>query len=185
LVREAIDRGVAEPDPREDLSGRDLARKALILARTAGWTAELSEVDVEPLYPKTMETIHPGEFVSALERLDESMEESSRQARRQDACLRYTVELSPGSLRVGLTQVPLDQALARLRGSEQLVSIETAIYRDTPLVIQGRGAGVEATASGMLSDIMEVGLNRYAVESHSPSLCRTDLLQTRQTLPPL
>ena len=162
LVREAIQTGVAEPDPREDLSGRDLARTALILARTAGWNVECSDVSVESLYPESMDTIEIKEFISQLSSLDISIQARNRRARENAAHLRYILELSSAGIRVGLSEVEDDDPLAHLRGSEQFIAIETPIYQETPLVIQGRGGGVEATASGMLSDIVELcGLNRH------------------------
>ena len=162
LVLEAIQQGVAEPDPREDLSGRDLARKALILARTAGWQAELPDVEVEGLSPESMETLSGEEFLSQLPLSDQSIAERSQLARRRARCLRYSIQLSPEKMRVGLSEIAPDHPLARLRGSEQLVSIKTSIYREVPLLIQGRGAGVTSTASGILSDILE--MYRFSVK---------------------
>ena len=156
LVLEAIQQGVAEPDPRDDLSGRDLARKALILARTAGWQTELSDVEVESLYPDSMEVLSSEEFLSNLHGADKSIEQRSLRARGRNSCLRYIVDVSPASISTGLAEIPLEHPIARLQGSVQLVSIKTAIHSETPLVIQGRGGGIEGTASGILSDIVEM-----------------------------
>lgn len=158
LIREAIQKGVAEPDPREDLSGRDLARKALILARTAGWRAELSEVAVESLYPASMEGQPVEEFLSRISMLDQELERRQRQARDRGRCLRYVMDVGPEGIRVGPQEVSEDSPLARLQGSEQLISIESSIYQEAPMIIQGRGAGVEATAAGVLSDILELAM---------------------------
>lgn len=154
LVREAMDRGYTEPDPRIDLGGVDVARKALILARTLGWTLELSDVAVESLVPAQFAGLSLAEFIERLPEVDEDFRQRVSSADTDGAVLRYVAELKDGRARVGLQALPLDTALGRLQGNDNLVAFHTRYYPDTPLVLQGRGAGVEAAAAGVHSDIV-------------------------------
>ncbi len=154
LVAEARTRGYTEPDPRDDLSGMDVARKALILARTLGWPLEMEQIPVEPLFPPEMAQGSVAEFMTALPRLDEAYAQQMAQARAQNHTLRYVARIEAGETRVGLQEVPLDSALGQLRGSDNLVAFHTQVYAETPLVLQGRGAGVDGTAAGVLADLV-------------------------------
>ncbi len=157
LVQEVRAAGYTEPDPREDLSGRDVARKALILARTLGWQMELSDVQREGLLPAELETLHQDDFWEQLPGLDEHWRAAAGKAESQGETLRYGFRLNPGGARVGVLSVKADSPLGRLEGTNQLVEIHSRCYAETPLVIQGRGAGVQATAAGVLSDMVELG----------------------------
>ncbi len=156
IVIEAKKQGATEPDPRDDLSGMDAARKALILARGIGLDLELSDVGVEALYPEAMNSLTVTEFMNHLPELDEVYEHRSTEARDRGRVLRYGLEISSGVCRVGLMEVLPESPLGRLQGSDNLVAFTTGCYRPTPLVLQGRGAGVEGTAAGVLSDIVEL-----------------------------
>lgn len=154
VVREAYDRGYTEPDPRDDLGGVDVARKALILARTLGWPLELADVAVEPLFPPDLGAGSATDFLAALPALDASYRQRVAAARDQGCTLRYVAQLAGGAAAVGLRSTPLDSPLGRLQGTDNLIAFHTDIYHNTPLVLQGRGAGAHGTASGVLADLV-------------------------------
>lgn len=154
LVQEALARGYTEPDPRVDLGGVDVARKALILARTLGWTLELAEVGVESLVAEQLAGLELADFVARLPELDEAYAARVRAAADAGGVLRYVAEISGGRANVGLQVVPQASALGQLQGNDNLVAFHTKYYPDTPLVLQGRGAGVEAAAAGVHADIV-------------------------------
>lgn len=155
-VREAKRLGYTEPDPRDDLSGIDVARKALILARTLGLRLEMADIAVEPLFPATLADLDVPVFLDRLVELDEAMATRVARAAAQGAVLRYVAEISPEGLRVGLSTQPAASPLGALSGPDNLVAFHTARYRQTPLVVQGAGAGAEVTASAVLTDILAI-----------------------------
>lgn len=154
LIAEAMRLGYTEPDPRIDLSGMDVARKALILARTLGWRLEMADVAVSSLTPGHLAGAPLSEFLEQAPALDAGFREQAGRAAAEGAVLRYVADLADGRITVGLQAVPLDSALGRLRGNDNLVAFHTRYYQDTPLVLQGRGAGFEAAASGVHADIV-------------------------------
>ncbi len=160
VVREAHALGYTEPDPRDDLGGVDVARKALILARGMGHRLEMSDVEVKGLYPPLMESMSVDEFMAELPQLDEHYREEVARAATENNVLRYaatiTVEDGEVTCQVGPTAVGTDTPLGRLSGTDNLIAFYTGWYQPTPLVIQGRGAGVEVTAAGVLSDVIEM-----------------------------
>jgi homoserine dehydrogenase len=156
VVHEAHARGYTEPDPRDDLGGVDVARKALILARGLGWHMELADVQVRGLYPPEMDRLTVAEFMAALSQLDADFRDRVESAAAESKVLRYAATLEDGRCRVGPTVVTADSPLGRLAGTDNLVEFTTRWYNPAPLVIQGRGAGVDATASGVLSDVIEL-----------------------------
>lgn len=161
LVAEALRRGYAEPDPRVDLGGMDVARKALILARTLGWKTELSEVEVTGLLPAEYADLPLAECLARLPELDAGFAAQVAVAAAEGQALRYVAELRDGRATVGLRAVPADSALGQLRGNDNLVAFHTRYYPDTPLVLQGRGAGVDAAAAGVHADV--VALARWKI----------------------
>ncbi len=154
LVTQARALGYTEPDPRDDLGGMDVARKALILARTLGWPLELTHIPVEPLFPPDMAAGSVDDFMAALPRLDDPYRQKVAAARASGNTLRYVAALEGGQATVGLKEVPIESSLGQLRGSDNLVAFHTEVYNQTPLVLQGRGAGVHGTAAGVLADIV-------------------------------
>ena len=160
LVREAMNRGYTEPDPRVDLGGLDVARKALIVARTIGWRRELLDVKVQSLVPYDLAGLSLEAFLERLPELDEEFAEQAQAAAATGATLRYAAELKEGRATVGMRAAPLDSALGLLRGNDNLVAFHTRYYPDTPLVLQGRGAGVDAAAAGVHADIVALALAR-------------------------
>lgn len=158
LVTEARALGYTEPDPRDDLGGMDVARKALILARTLGWPLELEHIPVEPLFPPEMAAGSVDAFMAALPSLDDRYRQKVAAAREQGKTLRYVATLAEGQASVGLQQVPVASALGQLRGTDNIISFHTDVYNQTPLVLQGRGAGVHGTAAGVLADIVALSV---------------------------
>ena len=147
--------GYTEPDPREDLGGVDVARKALILARVLGWKLDLADVEVESLYPAEWRGLSLAEFMQFAPALDAEFAEAVNAAREQDKVLRYVAEIKDGHCQVGLRAVPTDTLMGSLKGTDNIVSIYSTRY-PRPLVICGPGAGVEVTAAAVLEDIVEV-----------------------------
>lgn len=156
IVAEAHRLGYTEPDPRDDLGGVDVARKALILARGLGWKLDMDHVEVQGLYPTDMDGLTVAEFMEALPRLDEEFQARVTEAQRAGKVLRFAAQVEDGVCRVGPTLVNADSPLGRLSGTDNLVEFTTRWYNPDPLVIQGRGAGTDATAAGVLSDIIEL-----------------------------
>ena len=160
LVRKAKAMGYTEPDPRDDLGGLDVARKALILARTLGWPLEMAQVRLDSLYPQALDEGSVAEFLAAISSLDADYHSSVVTARSHGNTLRYVASLAGGEATVGLKAVPLDSPLGRLQGSDNLVAFHSEVYLDSPLVLQGRGAGVHGTAAGVLADVVALAVKR-------------------------
>jgi homoserine dehydrogenase len=159
LVHEAMRRGYTEPDPRIDLGGMDVARKALIIARTLGWRLELRDVQVRGVLPPEYSALPLADCLARLPELDAHFAAVVAGAAADGKVIRFVAELHAGDLRcgraaVGLQAVPADSALGQLRGNDNLVAFHTRYYPDTPLVLQGRGAGVDAAAAGVHADIV-------------------------------
>ena len=155
-VREAKSLGYTEPDPRDDLSGQDVARKALILARTAGWPLEPEAIEVEPMFPQSLSSVDVEEFMEATVKLDSMYGSENQEAQANGNVLRYIARVSPTGGKVGLVAVPRESAWGALRGSANFIAFSTMRYDAIPLVVSGPGAGAEVTAAGVLGDIMSL-----------------------------
>ncbi|RZA19497.1 MAG: bifunctional aspartate kinase/homoserine dehydrogenase I [Lysobacteraceae bacterium] len=157
LVREAHALGYTEPDPRDDLSGTDVARKLTILAREAGMPLSLADVEVESLVPEALRAADRDGFMAGLESMDALMLERLQAARERGCVLRYVANLrQDGSARVALLELPADHAFAHLRLTDNCVQFTTRRYRDNPLIVQGPGAGPDVTAAGVFSDLLRL-----------------------------
>uniref|UniRef100_A0A7S3UDD7 Homoserine dehydrogenase n=1 Tax=Picocystis salinarum TaxID=88271 RepID=A0A7S3UDD7_9CHLO len=158
VVKGAMQAGYTEPDPRDDLGGMDVARKALILARHMRWKIELTDVEVESLFPDHMAQDKMGveEFVAGMSEMDEGMRKKAAEADAAGKVLRYVATVEGNCCRVGLQAVPKESPLGRLKGTDNLLEIHSEFYDPEPLVIQGRGAGPEITAAGVLADAVEI-----------------------------
>lgn len=156
IVREAHSLGYTEPDPRDDLGGVDVARKALILARGLGWQLDLDDIEVQGLYPAAMDGLTVAEFMDALPQLDAEFAARVAAAQAGGQVLRFAAMVENGVCRVGPTTVAAASPLGSLSGTDNLVEFTTRWYNPNPLVIQGRGAGTDATAAGVLSDVIEL-----------------------------
>ena len=155
-VRSAMAKGYTEPDPRDDLSGMDVARKALILARLLGYQEELRSSSVESLVPKWGRALSLEEFLGRLEELDAPWKLRVEAAAIEGAVLRYVALVKPDKIAVGVRAVPMTSPLAAIKGSDNQLVFTTARYKANPLVITGPGAGAEVTAAGVLNDILRL-----------------------------
>jgi homoserine dehydrogenase len=151
-VATAKAKGYTEPDPRDDLSGMDVARKALILARLAGWLMEPADIRVEPLYPAEMASLSVDEFMAELPRLDSDF---AAYMGALAGAPRYMAEISPDRGIVALRMVG-ERLAAQLRGTLNQVTFTTQRYDEHPLTIIGPGAGLEVTAAAVLEDCLQV-----------------------------
>jgi aspartokinase/homoserine dehydrogenase 1 len=155
LLRRARELGYTEPDPRSDLSGEDVARKLLILARCAGFALRPDEVEVESLVPESLRSLDVDGFLSRLEELDEPLAARFAEAKARGGALRFLARLNQrGRARVGLVEVPANHPATRLYGTDNQFALSTTRYNTQPLVIQGPGAGPEVTAQALLGDVL-------------------------------
>jgi homoserine dehydrogenase len=156
LVREARDAGFTEPDPREDLSGEDVRRKILILARAAGFAIDSAEVEVGSLVPPELAALPAAEVDANLHLLDGSLTARLAGAQVQGCNLRFVARLEEGKARVGLETLCPGDALSGGGGTDNRVAIWSDRYRSQPLIIQGPGAGAEVTAAALLDDVLHL-----------------------------
>ena len=161
LVREAHALGYTEPDPRDDLSGLDVARKLVILAREAGWPLSLDEVDVQSLVTAELAALSPEEIMQRLPELDAPMASQLAAARAGGGVLRHVASLDRhGHASVKLVVLPADHTFAHTRLTDNIVQFTTRRYCDNPLVVQGPGAGPEVTAAGVFTDLLRIAESR-------------------------
>ncbi len=157
LVLDAKARGYTEPDPRDDLSGLDVARKLVILARENGWSTTLDDVGLESLVPAGLAKVSTDEFLARVKELDAPMRERFAKAQANGTVLRYVARLElGGKARVGLMEVPHAHAFAHIRLTDNVVQFTTRRYNENPLVVQGPGAGPEVTAAGVFADLLRI-----------------------------
>jgi aspartokinase/homoserine dehydrogenase 1 len=150
-VREAVERGYAEPDPRDDLSGADAGRKALILARLLGYRGAAPKPD--DLVPRSMRGLTPAQFMKRLPELDREWAARTEREASRGRVLRYVVTATPTSVSARLVAVDATSPIGALTGTRNLVAFTTKRYRTEPLVVSGPGAGAAVTAAGILNDI--------------------------------
>lgn len=154
LVELAWQQGLTEPDPRCDLDGSDVMRKLIILARESGLTIEPESVKVETLVPEELKGLSIDQFFDQGQLLSEQLAERLKKAQREDRVLRYVARLQKGGkATVGIEALNKEHALANLLPCDNIFAIESAWYKDNPLVIRGPGAGREVTAGAIQSDI--------------------------------
>ena len=154
-MREAVDLGYAEPDPREDLSGRDAARKALILARLMGYRGPAPVPD--DLVPPALRSRAAGRVHAAAAGGRRRVGARARRGRAaRGRVLRYVVSATPRAVSARLTAVPASSPIGALQGTRNLVAFTTTRYRAEPLVVSGPGAGPAVTAAGILNDILSL-----------------------------
>jgi len=159
-VADAQERGWTEPDPRDDLNGLDVVRKALILARTCGSKADLADIAVESLYPPSLADVPLAAFLDQLPALNEQYHDRYQAVVPQGMTLRYTARIAPDEQRVGLAAVELDSPMGALQGPDNLIVFRTQRYREQPLSVRGPGAGTEVTASAVLVDMLALAVQR-------------------------
>ncbi|HUQ52254.1 MAG TPA: bifunctional aspartate kinase/homoserine dehydrogenase I, partial [Gammaproteobacteria bacterium] len=158
IVREAKAKGYTEPDPRDDLSGTDVARKAVILAREAGLTLELGDIEVESLAPAALANASVDEFLKRLPDFDAPMAERVAAAKRAGKVLRYvaTIDVRAGKAQVGLEQFAPTHPFANISLTDNIVQFVTGRYCDNPLIVRGPGAGPAVTAAGIFADLLRL-----------------------------
>lgn len=160
IVREARDSGYTEPDPRDDLSGTDVARKLIILARELGLRLELDDIEIESLVPEELHASSIEAFLSDLSKHDDAMLTRYKKANAAGQVLRYVGSLNKdGKATVRLESLPADHSFAHINLTDNIVRFVSGRYSDNPLVVQGPGAGPAVTAAGVFADLLR--LARY------------------------
>jgi aspartokinase/homoserine dehydrogenase 1 len=151
----ARDNGYTEPDPREDLSGLDVARKLLIMAREAGLALELDDIDVEPVLPKEFDDSGSNdEFMAKLGNLDSYFSEKVEAAKQENKLLRYVGSINNGQCKVAIEAVSAQHPLAGVKDGENALAIHSRYYQPIPFVLRGYGAGAAVTAAGVFGDVL-------------------------------
>ena len=157
IVRAAKSKGYTEPDPRDDLSGMDVARKLIILGREMGLTLETADVQVEGLVPEALSSCSVEEFMHRLPESDAGMAATLADARSKKQVLRYVGRIdAAGKATVGLMRLDGKHAFANIALTDNVVRFATRRYCDNPLIVQGPGAGPEVTAAGVFSDLLRL-----------------------------
>jgi len=157
IVRDAKQRGYTEPDPRDDLSGMDVARKLIILGREMGLKLDLADVKVESLVPRGLEEGSIDDFLARLPQYDAAMRDRFESARSRGRVLRYVGRLTAeGEATVGVVELDAKHAFANIALTDNVVRFATSRYCDNPLIVQGPGAGPEVTAGGVFADLLRL-----------------------------
>ncbi|XP_031488783.1 bifunctional aspartokinase/homoserine dehydrogenase 1, chloroplastic-like [Nymphaea colorata] len=159
VVAEAKDSGYTEPDPRDDLSGMDVARKVIILARESGLKLELSDIPVQSLVPEPLTKCSSAEeFMQQLNKYDGEIAKQRIEAANNGEVLRYVgvVDVVNNKGSVSLKRYPKEHPFAQLSGSDNIIAFTTIRYKNQPLIVRGPGAGAEVTAGGIFSDILRL-----------------------------
>lgn len=161
LLLSALAQGITEPDPREDLSGRDVQRKLLILARKAGFELALEDIDCQNLVPEALQALSTNDFLARANELDEYFATALSDANDKDACIRYVARFQHSqktgiSAKVSLEVLPKNDAFANLTPCDNIFQINSHWYQDNPLIIRGPGAGRDVTAGGLHSDLVKI-----------------------------
>jgi aspartokinase/homoserine dehydrogenase 1 len=161
IVKEAQDKGYTEPDPRDDLNGKDFMRKMLILARDAGYAFEEADVSIENMLPAAcLQAATVEEFYKQLAVHADYFTKLKEEATTSKKVLRYIGKLEDGKASITLQMVDEQHPFYMLSGSENIISFTTDRYKERPLVVKGPGAGAEVTAAGVFADIINVGGER-------------------------
>ena len=157
LVAFAKENSYSEPDPRDDLSGMDVARKCLILARECGWSIEESDIEVEPLMTAECAGAKDvASFFEVLKNYDKPFQQRYADAQVKGRRLRYVAVIENGKAKVSVMEVDESHAFYSLRGTENCISLTTKYYQQYPMVIKGPGAGINVTSAGVLADIVRI-----------------------------
>jgi aspartokinase/homoserine dehydrogenase 1 len=160
-VAQAWRQGYTEPHPADDLSGMDVARKALILARKLGMNINLEDIDVNPLFPAEIYCENPQDFLDRLKQLDSSFAALVQDAAQQGNVIRYVARIDSEKVSVGQEFVPVNSPLGRLQGTDNQIVIRTKRYDTNPLIVTGPGAGAEVTAAGVINDVIAIAVSHF------------------------
>ena len=157
VVKEAKEKGLTEPDPRDDLNGMDVARKILILSREAGYDLELSDVKIDPILPPScFNAPDVSTFFKELEKIDSRLEQLKKDANADGKVLRYIASMKSGKASIKLEKVDAEHPFYNLFVSDNIVLFTTKRYNERPLVVKGPGAGAEVTAAGVFAEIISI-----------------------------
>ena len=160
VVKQAGVEGYTEPDPRIDLSGVDVARKILILARESGTKLELSDIENDSFLPKlSLVAKSVPNFMETLKTETAHFNQLRKNAEAKNCRLKYVAEFNNGKANVGLKEIPTTHPFYDLAGKDNIVLFFTNRYSEQPLIIKGAGAGADVTASGLFADIIRIGNN--------------------------
>jgi aspartokinase/homoserine dehydrogenase 1 len=157
IIFEAKKLGFTEPDPREDLSGMDVARKFICLAREIGYDISFNDIKLHNLVPETLRSCSVDEFLAKLPEYDNEIADLVKQSKNKQEQLCYMGVIHPdGKIDVDIHSLPDTHAFSRLRGADNMLIFHTRRYHEQPLIIQGPGAGAEVTAAGIFADLLRL-----------------------------
>lgn len=158
IVKQAQEKGYTEPDPRIDLSGKDVARKLLILARETGLKIELKDIQIDGILPPScLKAKSVADFFVELKKNNLFFEAKRIKASKNNKVLRFIASLEKGKAKISLQEVDSSHPFYNLSGSDNIISYTTERYSDRPLVVKGPGAGAEVTAAGVFAEIISIG----------------------------
>ncbi|TKD63550.1 bifunctional aspartate kinase/homoserine dehydrogenase I [Flavobacterium sp. ASW18X] len=158
VVKQAQEQGYTEPDPTIDLSGVDVARKILILARESGYQLELEDIENNSFLPEeSLQTSSNEDFFASLVKFESDFQKLYKSAADKNCKLKYVAQFEDGKAKVGLQEIPQGHDFYNLEGSDNIVLFYTERYPQQPLIIKGAGAGADVTASGIFADIVRIG----------------------------
>ena len=158
IVKQAQEKGYTEPDPRVDLSGKDVARKLLILARETGLKIEFKDIKIDQILPPAcMKAKNVPAFFTELQKNNHVFEQRRANAAKKGRVLRFIAILEKGKASIALKEVDQSHPFYNLSGSDNIISFTTERYSDRPLVVKGPGAGAEVTAAGVFAEIISIG----------------------------
>jgi aspartokinase/homoserine dehydrogenase 1 len=158
VVKVAKEKGYTEPDPRDDLSGMDVARKILILGREAEQTLEFDDITIQSMVPEDCQSASTVlEFFDKLKGHDQDFASLLKEAAAKGEKLRFMATLENGKAKVGLNSLPISHPFSSLSGSDNMILMTTDRYHDRPMIIRGPGAGADVTAAGVFADVIRIG----------------------------
>jgi aspartokinase/homoserine dehydrogenase 1 len=158
VVKSAKQKGFTEPDPRDDLSGMDVARKILILGREAEQRLEFEDITVQSMVPEDCQSAESvQDFFEKLKGHDKGFADLLKTADAKGEKLRFMATLENGKAKVGLNSLPASHPFSNLSGSDNMILLTTERYLDRPMIIRGPGAGADVTAAGVFADVIRIG----------------------------